>query len=125
MKVSKRSLVVVIVALTLLALVAPVAAWAEEIPPGPDTVLPDYIGQPAKAHPLPNSGVPQDPNFAPNPFPHGHSDIWMSDTADLAGPLGRNPVVSSTTLPGIQRPTWLASGGNLMFDSHGRPVIFV
>jgi hypothetical protein len=110
---------------TILALVAAVAAWAEEIPPGPDMVLPDYIGQPAKAHPLPNSGVPQNPNIAPNPFFTAHSDIWMSDTADLAGPLGRNPVVSSTSLPGIERNSWIAAGGNIAFDSHGRPVVFV
>jgi len=125
MKVSKRSLVVVVVALTLLALVAPVAAWAEEIPPGPDTALPDVVGQPAKARPLPNSGTPQNPNFAPNPFAIGHSDSWMSDTADLPGPLGRNPAVSSTSLPGIHVNSWFAPGGNLAFDSHGRPVVFV
>jgi hypothetical protein len=95
------------------------------IPPGPQTELPDYIGQPAVAKPLPNSGVPQNPNFAPNPFAIGHSDSWMSDTADLAGPLGRNPVVSSTSLAGIERDSWIASGGNMAFDSHGRPVVFL
>jgi hypothetical protein len=109
----------------ILALVIPVAAWADEISPGPATSLPDYIGQPAKAHPLPNSGAPQNPNAAPNPNMSAHSDIWMSDAADLAGPLGRNPAVSSTTLPGIQRPSWLTPGGNLAFDSHGRPVVFL
>jgi hypothetical protein len=95
------------------------------IPPGPETSLPDYIGQPAKAHPLPNSGVPQNPYFAPNPFSLAHSDIWMSDTADLAGPLGRKPVVSSTSLAGVKRDSWIASGGNMAFDSHGRPVVFL
>src|SRR5512139_1078355 len=95
------------------------------IPPGPATSLPDYIGQPAKAHPLPNSGAPQNPNVAPNPFFIAHSDIWMSDTADLAGPLGRNPVVSSTSLAEIARDSWIASGGNIAFDSHGRPLVFM
>jgi len=95
------------------------------IPPGSATMLPDYIGAPAKARPLPNSGVPQNPNMAPNPFSLAHSDIWMSDTADLAGPLGRNPVVSSTSLAEIERDSWIASGGNMAFDSHGRPVVFL
>jgi len=95
------------------------------IPAGPETSLPDYIGQPAKARPLPNSGVPQNPYFAPNPFSLAHSDIWMSDTADLPGPLGRNPVVSSTSLAEIERISWIASGGNMAFDSHGRPLVFL
>jgi hypothetical protein len=38
-------------------------------------------------------GADGDPGIAPNPFFVAHSDIWMSDTADLPGPLGRNPVV--------------------------------
>ena len=44
------------------------------IPPGPETSLPDYIGQPAVAFPLPNSGVPQNPLLAPNPFNAAHRD---------------------------------------------------
>jgi len=123
--VRKRSMSVALVLTAILALVVPAAAGVGEIPPGPETALPDYSGQPAVAHPLPNSGVPQNPNIAPNPFFLAHSDIWMSDTADLAGPLGRNPVVSSTSLAGIERASWIASGGNLAFDSHGRPVVFL
>src|SRR5512136_2123041 len=121
MKVSKRTLVVVVVALTVLAFVGAAHGQDNSIPRGPETSLPDYIGRPAKAHPLPNSGAPQNPNFAPNPFALGHSDSWMSDTADLPGPLGRNPVVSSTGLPGTHVSSWLTPGGNLAFDSHGRP----
>ena len=44
----------------------------EEIPPGPETDLPDYIGGPAKPHPSPNSGVPQNPLLWPNPFNMGN-----------------------------------------------------
>jgi len=79
----------------------------------------------ALTKPLPNSGAPQNPGIAPNPFFVAHSDIWMSDTADLPGPLGRNPVVSSTSLAGMVRDSWIAAGGNIAFDSHGRPVVFV
>jgi len=125
MSVNKRSIVVVVVALTALAFVGTAYGQEKSIPPGPETSLPDYIGQPAAAHPLPNSGAPQNPNVAPNPFALAHSDIWMSDTADLAGPLGRNPVVSSTSLAGVKRDSWIASGGNMAFDSHGRPVVFL
>ena len=125
MNVNKRSLVVVVVALTALAFVEAAHGQDHSIPPGPATSLPAYIGQPAVAKPLPNSGAPQNPNIAPNPFFIAHSDIWMSDTADLPGPLGRNPVVSSTSLAEIERDSWIATGGNMAFDSHGRPVVFL
>jgi hypothetical protein len=93
------------------------------IPPGPETSLPDYIGAPAKAHPTANNGVPQNPFLAPNPFAQGHKDIWMSDTANIAGPLGRNPVILSTTLPGTHDYSWLTPCGNYAFDSHGRMIL--
>src|SRR5512136_1238406 len=121
---SKVHISIVLVVSIMLVFSGVAIASGTPIPPGPE-VLPDYIGHPAVAKPLPNSGAPQNPNIAPNPFFIAHSDIWMSDTADLAGPLGRNPVVSSTSLAGIQRPSWIASGGNMAFDSHGRPVVFL
>jgi len=95
------------------------------IEPGPETSLLDYIGAPAKAHPLANSGVPQNRYLAPNGLIHGHSDTWMSDSADLAGPLGRNPVISSTDLAAARRypESWIISGGSVIFDSHGRVII--
>ena len=93
------------------------------IPPGPETSLPDYIGAPAKAHPLANSGVPQNPNLAPNPFMGGHTDTWMSDSADIAGPLGRNPVTLSTDLTGVHNKSWLTPGGSISHDSHGRVIV--
>ncbi|NJD59032.1 MAG: hypothetical protein C3F13_17150 [Anaerolineales bacterium] len=92
------------------------------IPPGPETLLPDYIGAPAKAHPTANNGVPQNPFLAPNPFAQGHKDIWMSDTTNLAGPLGNNPVTLSTTLPNTHDNSWLTPCGNILFDSHGRII---
>ncbi len=129
MKTSTLLNCLAVLVLGTFVLVTGLPAYAGEpvtpIPPGPSTMLPDYIGAPAKARPLPNSGVPQNPNMAPNPFSLAHSDIWMSDTADLAGPLGRNPVVSSTSLAEIERDSWIASGGNMAFDSHGRPVVFL
>jgi len=118
----KRSMSVALVVTVALALVVAVVAGAQEIPPGPWTSLPDYIGAPAKAHPTANNGVPQNPFLAPNPFSHGHKDIWMSDTANVAGPLGRNPVILSTTLPKTH-DHWLTPCGNVVFDSHGRLIL--
>ena len=107
MKTSRRfdCLAVLIVMMLILgsSLPAHAADPVEQIPPGPTTWLPDYVGAPAKAHPTANSGVPQNPFRRPNPFSHSHSDIWMSDTADIAGPLGRDPVTLSTTLPGTHK----------------------
>jgi hypothetical protein len=112
---------VALIVTVILALVVPVAA--EEIPWEDSTSLPDYIGAPAKAHPTANSGVPQDPFLAPNPFAHSHSDIWMSDVVDIAGPLGRNPVTLSTTLPGMHENSWLVPTGSMSIDSYGRPIL--
>jgi hypothetical protein len=117
-----KSIVLVIV--TLLIVAGGVSAsGSDEIPWAGPTSLPDYIGAPAKAHPTANSGVPQNPFAAPNPFSHSHSDIWMSDTADIAGPLGRNPVILSTTLPGMHQNSWLVPTGSFSIDSHGRLIL--
>ena len=93
------------------------------IPPGPETSLPDYIGAPAKAHPTANNGVPQNPFLAPNGFTHTHKDIWMSDSANAAGPLGINPVILSTTLPETHENSWLTPCGTYAFDSHGHLIL--
>jgi hypothetical protein len=120
----KRFVSLALVMAAILALVAPAAAWAEEIPWGGETSLPDYIGAPAKAHPTANSGVPQNPLLAPNPFNAGHRDGWNSDVCDVAGPLGRNPAVLSSTLADA-RPdpdSELFYCSTQLFDSHGRVI---
>jgi hypothetical protein len=114
---------VALVMAAILVLVVPVAAWAEEIPWGGPTDLPDFIGAPAKAHPTANNGVPQNPFLAPNAFAHAHKDIWMSDSGNVAGPLGRNPIVLSTTLPDTHPNSWLTPCGSYGFDSHGRLIV--
>src|SRR5512139_1667409 len=94
------------------------------IPPGPATSLPDYIGAPAKAHPLANNGVPQNPLLAPNPFNSGHRDPWNSDTANLAGPLGREPAVLSSTLADAHQDpnSEIFTCYGVYFDSHGHMI---
>jgi hypothetical protein len=99
------------------------ASNTNEIPWAGPTTLPDYIGAPAKAHPTANNSVPQNPNLATNGLADSHMDIWMSDTTNFAGPLGRNPVTLSTTLPGLHQNSELTPCGNVMMDSHGRLIL--
>jgi hypothetical protein len=64
-----RNLTVLIAGMLFLGIALPASA-ADPITPIPwegPTVLPDYVGAPAKAHPTANSGVPQNPLLAPNP----------------------------------------------------------
>jgi hypothetical protein len=129
---------VVLVQLTMLVWAGGVNATTVDvapIPPGPETSLPDYIGGPAKPHPTANNGVWQNPYLAPNGMSIAHSDAWMSGTVNFGAPLGRNPVVTSTTLPGTHDNSWLtpcsgvfasatgSPGGNYGFDSHGRLIL--
>ena len=121
--VRKRSMSVALVVTVVLTLFAPVVAGAQEIP-GPSTSLPDYIGAPAKAHPTANSAPQKDPFMAPHPFAWSHSDSWNSDTANIAGPLGRNPEVRSSTLAEArQYSDWLFTAESWAFDSRGRPIV--
>ena len=100
------------------------ALQAQTIPAGPSTSLPDYIGGPAKAHPTANSAPEKDPFMAPHPFAWSHSDAWNSDTANIAGPLGRNPeVLSSTLADARQSSDWRFACENEAFDSHGRLIV--
>ena len=88
-----------------------------------ETSLPDFVGAAAKARPTADSGVPQDPYLAPNPLGGVHLDAWNSDVADLAGPLGRAPVVWTSTLAPPRLSPAVPIGATQAFDSHGRPVV--
>jgi len=113
-----------LVVAVILTLVGSAAAWAQEICPGPPTSLPVYIGAPAEAHPLPPVRVPQNPFLALNPWSNVHNDAWMSDVYDIAGPLGRQPSILTSTLEAARRlptsPSFVC--GALTFDSRGRIV---
>jgi hypothetical protein len=107
----------------IVVLVIPGAAGAQEIPWGGPTSLPDYIGAPAKAHPLSPAGVPQNPFLAADAFSNVHNDAWMSDVYDIAGPLGRWPAMLSSTLQVARQSTFpFFVCGTLTFDSRGRIV---
>jgi len=93
------------------------------ITPGPATVLPDYLGEPAKGWPLPDSRIPQNPFLAPNPYGYVHNDTWNSETLDIAGPLGRNPEILSSTLVPPRQYAFLYMSGTIGFDSLGHMVL--
>jgi hypothetical protein len=120
-----KKFVIFSVALTaILAVVAPAAAGAQEIPWGVPTDLPVYIGEPAEAHPLPPLLLPQNPFLALNPWSNVHNDAWMSDVYNIAGPLGRQPAILSSRLEAARRsdtsPAFVC--GALTFDSRGQIV---
>lgn len=104
-------------------LLLPTMAYGAGVTPIPNagsTDLPTYVGAPAKAHPLPSAGVPQNPYLAPNPN-NVHKDSWMSDTQPIAGPLGRAPVIWSTALSEARSaPSLFDICGPGSFDRHGR-----
>ena len=113
-------MIIMLLAGTLLLVPAP---QAQTILPGPPTVLPYYIGEPAKPHPLSPAGAPQDPFLAGNPFSTVHNDAWMSDVYDIAGPLGRWPAMLSSTLEVARQSSYqFFVCGTLTFDSRGRIV---
>ena len=132
MKTSTLLNCLAVLVLGALVLVTGLPAYAGEpvtpIPPGPETTLPDYIGAPAKPLPSPNTGVPQNPLLAPNPFNAAHGDPWQSDAADIAGPLGLDPETRSSTLSEAQgqkyssTPPWIFDCIVTYFDSYGRPI---
>ena len=103
-----------------------VAAAITPVPNEGTTNLPAYTGAPVKAHPLPPANAPQSPFLAPNPFCNPHNDTWMSDTYDIAGPLGRNPIVWSSNLAAAlkpdAKPPYPFQCGLPAFDRYGRIV---
>ena len=103
-----------------LVLARPMAA-VTPIPPGPTTSLPDYVGAPAQAQPLPSSGVPQNPLLAPNGFNSCHLDPWMSDTANIPGALGVAPVVHSSAFAAARQPPSIPQTVHRGSSSASRP----
>lgn len=122
----KLSLFVALIITIILALVVPVTSDNTTlIPPGPKTVLPDFIGKPVESQPLSNYQIPQNPSLAPNPYNQVHSDSWQSDIADIISPLGRDPAVLSSTMvkARVNPNSTTFQCGIFTFDSHGRPIM--
>ena len=61
--------------------------------------VPVYIGQPASADPISGTtSIPHNPFMAEDPWNCIHNDSYQSDTYPQSGPLGKNPIVTSTWL---------------------------
>jgi len=75
--------------------------------------VPVFIGTPAVPNPITDVlPVPQSPFMAPNGRNSLHLDGYQSDTYPYSGPLGNQPVVTSSFLA--------AECGTVTFDSKGR-----
>jgi hypothetical protein len=75
---------------------------------------PAFVGDPARPDPFAAPAVPRHPFMAPNGRSNLHDDPFQSDTYTIAGPLGRDPEVTSTL--------FARECASVAFDSRGRIV---
>ena len=103
----------------LVALAVPVAAGAATpaapIPSDPrDPVVQPFTGTAATAQPYAPQSIPRNPFMAPNERSNIHNDAYQTDAYNVAGPLGRDPEVTSTL--------FASECASVTFDSRGRIV---
>ncbi len=101
----------------LLALATPVAASASTpavpIPSDPrDPAVQSFTGKAATAAPYAAQSVPRNPHLAANERSNIHNDAYQTDAYNAAGPLGRDPEVTSTL--------FAAECASVTFDKRGR-----
>lgn len=103
---------------------APATAGVTPIADGGSTTLPTSTGTPGYGTRILMLAPPQNPHLAPNPFSNVHNDAWLTDTARIMGPSGRDLVVTSNRLADARRDPTSAffDCGALTFDRHGRIV---
>ncbi|WP_434599504.1 hypothetical protein [Streptomyces sp. A5-4] len=105
-------------ALALPALLPMGAVQAEEIPRAPGhRLVSSYEGAPATAQPVPGQAPPQHPFLAPNGRSGMHADAAGSGTHPYAGPLGRDPQVTSEKIAALGGECATAT-----FDAAGRLI---
>jgi len=86
------------------------------IPASPsDALMPQLVGSPATARPIPHRRVPQLPLLSGNGTNSMHNDAYASDAYEVSGPLGNNLQVTTASY-GVRECATMA------FDSHGRIV---
>src|SRR5690242_15241796 len=105
----------VCLSIAVLALLAAAGAAAAPIADPSPTTLPPSVGAAATAKPLPATRAPQNPFMARNPNSNIHNDTWMTDAYARRGPLGANPLATSSAMPP-------ALCGSIAFDKQGRIV---
>jgi hypothetical protein len=122
---TKRGVVVPIVALALLAIPGAAAAQTAGVTPTPIPQGPTaggikpFDGAPAKPDPFSLPAVPRNPFMAPNGISNLHNDAYQTDTYRWSGPLGRKIKTQSAFYPGTVLSRECAS---ITFDSHRRLV---
>lgn len=79
-----------------------------------DALVVPFTGAAVAARPVPPAHVPQNPFMAANGGSNIHNDGYQSDAYDVAGPLGRDLQVSSTSVGG--------ECASVTFDRRGRIV---
>ena len=85
------------------------------IPSDPrDPVVQPFTGEPATAQPYAAQSIPRNPYMAANERSNIHNDAYQTDAYNVAGPLGRDPQVTSTL--------FAAECASVTFDSRGRIV---
>ncbi|MFC0844842.1 hypothetical protein ACFH04_14145 [Streptomyces noboritoensis] len=100
------------------ALAGPTGAGAAEIPKAPGhRLVSQYEGAPATARPVPGPAPAQHPYLAPNGRSGMHGDAWGSGTHPYAGPLGRDPQVTSEQIAALGGECATAT-----FDAAGRLI---
>lgn len=105
----------VLAAVPMLVLALPASTGAEPIINITGTTLPKYQGAPHTPTPMTPTRAPRNPHLAPDPRSNIHNDTWMTDAYSWAGPIGRNPVAPSSSMPP-------ALCGSLTFDSNDHIV---
>ena len=99
----------------LTAAAGAVSTPAVPIPSDPrDRVVQPFTGSAATAQPYAAQQIPRNPFMAPNERSNIHNDAYQTDAYNVAGPLGRDPKVTSTM--------FAAECASVTFDSKGRIV---
>ncbi|MCW2760319.1 MAG: hypothetical protein JWR85_520 [Marmoricola sp.] len=91
------------------------ATPAVPIPSDPrDPVVQPFTGRAVTAQPYAAQQIPRNPHMAANELSNIHNDGYQTDAYNVAGPLGRDPKVSSTL--------FAAECASVTFDRRGRIV---
>ena len=105
---------------TVLVLATPLVAQAAATPAVPivsdprDPVVQPFTGREVTAQPYAAQSIPRNPQMAANELSNIHNDAYQTDAYNVAGPLGRDPKVTSTL--------FAAECASVTFDRMGRIV---
>jgi hypothetical protein len=111
----RAALTAALIVLAVPTLAAAASTPAVPIPSDPrDPAVQSFTGTPATAQPYAPQSIPRNPWMAPNERSNIHDDAYQTDAYNGAGPLGRDPQVTSTL--------FAAECASVTFDRAGRLV---